>query len=329
MDRKKLTQLMGKLKIKVNRKVAVGLGVLAVVALVGGGVASRFMKAAPVTAAVEAHGEKSEHGETAQAHGEKKDRAPASEHDEAEAKEEPKTEEPVAQAAPAEASPGLIERYRTAWNNVQRRVDEIRASDEENRRLKLENVNLRLKVENLMFNCRAREASDHAKTTELRLSKETLSAVGRTLESIEYKIPTHLMPAQLYTLAVSYFKGGEAEKAAVILTHLTGLADNDVFKGPKNYLMTGVAWYRLENYALADQYFDKVLNGTYNADTASYFAQARLWRALVAQKTDQHSKSQYWMRELVDYHPLSTEAAWVNRHSKEAVRAKARNVAAE
>ena len=136
--------------------------------------------------------------------------------------------------------------------------------------------------------------------------------MGRTLASIYYRPPMHLLPPQLYTLALSYFKAGEDEKAGVILTFLTGLEENNAYKNSKNYLMTGISWYRLANYELADAYFDQALEMKEGTESLPYLAQARLWKGLSAEKLGKHSASQQWLRELVDYHPQSTEAAWVN-----------------
>src|SRR5690606_8426762 len=139
-----------------------------------------------------------------------------------------------------------------AVEDVQTKVDELKRADEENRRLRLENANLRRWAESLRFNCSYGDARGQSEEIGLRLAKETGMRVGRALASIPYSLPAHLLPSQLFTLAASYFKAGENEKAAVILTYLTGLDDDDSYKNARNYLMTGVAWYRVEHLKLAD-----------------------------------------------------------------------------
>jgi hypothetical protein len=216
-------------------------------------------------------------------------------------------------------TPQVLETYVQAYHDVQVKVDMIRTAVQDNERLRLENANLRLRAESLQFDCTNREAANRTRELELQLDKETGARVGRTLASIHYTAPTHLLPPQLYTLGVSYFKGREDEKAAVILTYLTGLEENDSFKTPKNYLMTGVTWYRLDNFELADQYFAKVLQAPESPENLSYHAQARLWRGLASERMNKHTKAQFWLRDLIDHHPHSTEAEWVN--SREAERA--------
>jgi tetratricopeptide (TPR) repeat protein len=197
-------------------------------------------------------------------------------------------------------------------------VDMIRHAEVENERLTLENANLRLRTEGLQFDCQARDMANHTRDEELKLNEETGARVGRTLASIAYRPPVHLLPPQLYTLGMSYFKAGEDEKAAVIFTFLTGMDENDTYKSPKNYLLTGVAWYKLDNFELADKYFAKVLESRESPDNLPFHAQARLWRGLSAERMNRHSRAQAWLQELVDHHPHSMEAAWVN--AKEAKR---------
>lgn len=215
---------------------------------------------------------------------------------------------------------GILKTYQDAVESVQAKVHELRVMDEEVRRLRLENANLRLRNESLQFDCRASDAVAETRDIEIKLGKETGNKVGRTLASIQYRPPANMLPSQLYTLAATYFKNGDNEKAAVILTFLTGLEDSDAFKEPKSFLMTGVAWYRLDNFELADFYFGKVLEKESSGEGLQYQAQARLWRALAAQKTNKHTKSQFWLTELVDHHPQSLEAGWVNQ-AKEVKRA--------
>ncbi|OFZ80693.1 MAG: hypothetical protein A2583_10520 [Bdellovibrionales bacterium RIFOXYD1_FULL_53_11] len=207
---------------------------------------------------------------------------------------------------------GVVKTYGHAVESVQEKMDALSRSEQENEKLRLENANLRMQAENAVFDCRAKDSSTRTRELEFKLSKETGAQVGRTLASIYYRPPTHLMPPQLYTLGVSYFKGREYEKSAVIFTFLTGLEDNNAYKSAKNYLLTGVAWYRLDNFEIADAYFEKVLRMQDGAENLAYHAQARLWRGLAAEKTGNHQKSQEWMRNLVDYHPQSTEAGWIN-----------------
>jgi hypothetical protein len=205
------------------------------------------------------------------------------------------------------------------FERITEKFQAIRKSEIENEKLRLENAHLRLKLESTQFECSTKTSSRATGELEAQLAKQTGSKVGRTLASIQYKPPGHLLPAQLHTLAVQYFRAGEIEKAAVNLTFLSNLEDGETFKTPKDFLMTGVAWYRLDNFELADEFFAKVLAFPEAAENLQWHAQARLWRALVAKRASKRDDSQNWLRELIDHHPHSMEAVWVNEgtHSTE------------
>jgi len=200
----------------------------------------------------------------------------------------------------------------TAWTDAQKKVEALRYADLENHRLKTENLNLRKSTEDLKFDCRMTQAKEHTHEISRSLANDTGSKVGRVLASIEYRPPTHLLPEQVFTLGVTYFKGKEHEKSAVILSYLTGLDEDESFKTPENFLMTAVSWYRLDHLKLADHYLDKIFDFPSNAKTKPMHAQARLWKALVAKRLSKEGTSQGWLRELLDYHPHSLESAWVN-----------------
>jgi tetratricopeptide (TPR) repeat protein len=199
-----------------------------------------------------------------------------------------------------------------AVQSVQGKVEAIQSSEEEKERLTLENAHLRVKLESMVFQKKMHSAEDLTKAMGLRLNKETGSKVGRTLAGIQYQPPSQLTMPQMLVLAESYFKQREDEKAAVIFTLLTGLENSDNYKSPKYYLMTGIAWYRLDNFEVAEMYFDKVMEVPENEDTRRFLAQTRLWKGITAWRTGKNQKAQYWLRDLVDHHPHSMEARWVN-----------------
>lgn len=291
--------------LKQKKKLLMGLGAVAVFAIGGGvwvGVASK--KAATTTA----HHAEAEHGKT-DAHG-KTERAPA---------EHAKTDEHAKVDDHGQAKKHDAPLYQkvagTLWQSifsVQDKVAELRRADLENEKLRLENAHLRLKLESVQFDCKAQDAAHLNQELELRLDRDTGSKMGRTLASVSYKVPAHLMPQQLYTLAVSYFRAHEDEKAAVILTFLTGMEDETTYRTPKNYLMTGIAWYRVDNFGAAEEYFDRAVKHSETSENRELQGQARLWKALVAERTGKHGQSQQYLREVLNINPHSKEAAWVN-----------------
>jgi hypothetical protein len=120
-----------------------------------------------------------------------------------------------------------------------------------------------------------------------------------------------VQPLHLYTLAVSYFKAGEDEKAAKLLHHLISLPSGE-YRTPKNILMAGILWYQLDNAQIADALFCELVKRPTQQVPASIQAQAVLWRALIARKQGQGKMEQERLRDLLSDHPHSREATWVN-----------------
>ena len=149
--------------------------------------------------------------------------------------------------------------------------------------------------------------------------------VGRALATIDFQIPASLQPTQLHTLAVSYFRADDFEKSAVILGHLTHL-ETGQYRSAQDLVMTGVSFYKIDLVNLAREYFEQVVKLKSETHLLPYQAQARLWMALSYKKQGEPKKAQYWLGQLMDHHPHSKEAAWVN--SKEGQRAVASSAAA-
>lgn len=217
-----------------------------------------------------------------------------------------------ASSSKKEENHGFFYQLTHSFSKIKKKAKILRRADEENDLLRLENASLRNWAESLKFNCALDENKKHTSKAALRMSEETGARVGRTLAGIDYRPPSHLLPDQLYTLAISYLKAEEMEKSSVLLTFLTGLDDNDTYKTPQNYLMTGLSWYQMDHFHLANEYFDEVIKFPADESTLKFQAQARLWKALTAKKLNQHDDSQKWLTNLLDHHPRSPEASWVN-----------------
>lgn len=207
----------------------------------------------------------------------------------------------------------IFQRYTQAFVSVQHKVDALKHAVEDNEKLRAENSHLRMVLESERYAKYAEKAQKATQVFQWKLTKDAGSRTGRTIASIGYRVPTDLVPSQLLTLGMSYFKTRDDEKAAVILTFLTGMEGDETYKTPANYLATAVAWYRLDNYELADFYFDQVLHSQDSPATKKFMGQARLWKGLVSERTGKHTKAQFWLHEVMDHDPRSVEAHWVNQ----------------
>jgi hypothetical protein len=106
-------------------------------------------------------------------------------------------------------------------------VDEIKRLESRLASVELENLRLRSLMERSQFECKLDQANRGADYVRNRSLAETRTRIGRTLASIDYRIPEHLLPSQLYTLGVSYLQARDDEKAVKILSHLVNLQDID------------------------------------------------------------------------------------------------------
>ncbi len=212
--------------------------------------------------------------------------------------------------------PNPLSIFSSAYESFRQKAMRLAQADDDNRHLRQENAQLKLDLEVARFDCRTTEGQKSTERYALQMTKDAGSRVGRTLDSIAYKPPTHLLPGQLYVLAMAYLKSHEDEKAAVILTALTSLEENELYKTPENNLIAGLLWYRLENFTMADGFFDEVLKFPESQRVNELHAQSRLWKALIAKKMNHDGKAQEWLKELIDHHPGAMETSWVNGESK-------------
>ena len=219
--------------------------------------------------------------------------------------------------APVEDHRGILKRlfdtYVDAWESVNAKIQAIKSAEEENKKLKLENAYLRVMVESGKFNARSEEAKKATETVGKKLVTAAGSRAARSIASIHYQFPENLLPEQLLALGVSYFKVKDDEKAAVILNFLTELDDDQSFRTAPNYLMAGIAFYRLEHYKNAADYFERVgkLTET-DAETMKAKRQAVYWRALVAERMKNRGLAQKLILDSLEQDPLTEEARWVN-----------------
>lgn len=204
----------------------------------------------------------------------------------------------------------------SSWTDLNQHFAELKSLDEQSRRLRLENENLRRWGEELQFRCASDAAKKSSAENAKHLKAETGSDVARVLAGIQYQPPSHLLPKQLYVLGVAYFDQGDFEKAAVIFSYLTGLSRYPEFKTPRVHLLAAAAWYRLEYYPLAEDYLKKVLSAPEEERRAEDLSQARLWLALVAKRNGSRAQVQQQLKSLIEHHPFSKEAKWVNPNGR-------------
>ncbi|MCM0605657.1 MAG: hypothetical protein KA715_06165 [Xanthomonadaceae bacterium] len=207
---------------------------------------------------------------------------------------------------------GVVTAQTQAVLGITEKVEKLRKIDELNERLSLENQKLRSLIEETRFECQKKAAEKEYVAHTQELKKETGTPIGRKIASIGYEIPKHLLPSQIYVLGMDYLDRHDDEKAAVIFHYLTHLEHNSDYKNANAFLLSGAAWYRVQNYVWAQESFDQAIKLAEQAHNEKARAQGRLWRALASQKMNQKEKAQAELKGLIEHHPHSKEAKWIN-----------------
>lgn len=207
---------------------------------------------------------------------------------------------------------GVVHAHTEAYQSITEKVEKLRNIDELNERLTLENQKLRSLIEETKFECQKKEAEKAHVEHTAELKKNTGTPIGRAIASIGYEIPKHLLPSQLYVLGMDYLDRHDDEKAAVIFHYLTNLEHNTEYKNTNAYLLAGTAWYRVENYKWAMESFDQAMKLASKDNDQRAKAQGTLWRALASQKMNQKDRAQAELKGLIEHHPHSKEAKWIN-----------------
>lgn len=157
------------------------------------------------------------------------------------------------------------------------------------------------------------EAESKKLTSELtlKLKQEAGSELARVLGAIDYSPPVHLLPHQLYSLGLGYFRKEEYEKSAVIFTHLIELKEDRSYHRPEVRLLSGMSWYHLKHYKLAQKYIDTALE--VSVEDSALQRKLLVWKSLVLDAQGLRMDAQAVLTQLISKYPHSEEAAWVNR----------------
>jgi len=129
-------------------------------------------------------------------------------------------------------------------------------------------------------------------------------------QSILYQVPPHLTPAQLYTLALAYFRKQEFEKTVTLLNALFELPADPRYQTAENFLLSGISWYNLKNYELARKNVDASVG--HSSVKEDVHRQAMLWAAIVEKAEGKNQLAQARLLRFIGDYPHTAEARWVN-----------------
>lgn len=195
------------------------------------------------------------------------------------------------------------------WHDWQNHLGLFQELDVEFRRTALENSRLRQNLEELQFSCAERLGHDQTEALATKAKRETGSSLGRSLASLHYEMPKHLLPNQLQALGIQYYKKNEFDKAAVILTKLSEYADEPTFKQGEHTLLAGMAWYHLENHEFADLYFRRTLEAPDSDER--WKARAGVMRAVLAHQKKDKAAVDAALKVVLGRFPETEEARWI------------------
>jgi TolA-binding protein len=208
---------------------------------------------------------------------------------------------------------GVYGTYKKHFFSFADKIDGIQGLDQENQALSRQIASLEKDVE--LERSKSTETAAQAITEEVsqRLAEEAGSDLARELKAIEYEPPANLLPHQLYSLAVGYFRKQEYEQAAVILSQLISSKEDSSYQKADTQLMCAIAWYKLKHFKMASQYISQVKLKS-NADGAIHRS-ALVWEALIAKAEGHKQEADLLVTAIISRYPHSEEATWVNRRA--------------
>ena len=206
---------------------------------------------------------------------------------------------------------GVVGTYKKHFFSFVDKLDEMRSLDLENQALGRKIALLEQKIVLNQVEHVEHEARRSTASVSERLHHEAGSELARVLKSIPYHAPENLLPNQLYTLGIEYFRKQEYEQAAVIFSQLIDLREDTSYQRPQTQLMCAIAWYHLKQFKLADRYLEQTKEKSEPSD--AIYRTALVWEALAAKNSGQTEKAQQRVIQIISRYPHSKEASWLNR----------------
>jgi tetratricopeptide (TPR) repeat protein len=145
---------------------------------------------------------------------------------------------------------------------------------------------------------------------EKKVKEQGGSGEARLPQTLGYEVPPHLMPSQLYTLALAYFRKQEFEKTVGLLDHLFKLPDDRHYETSENYLLSGISWYHLKNYTIARAQIHEANQRSKVYDTVH--RQALIWDAMVEKSEGKNQVAQAKLLHFIGEYPHAIESTWIN-----------------
>ncbi len=193
-------------------------------------------------------------------------------------------------------------------------VDDMARVDHNNDTLQKKVADLEKKATVLETKQVEREIAAVNEKVEETLADQAGSELATAKKTIVYEMPRNLSYAQLYALAIGYFKQGDHEKCAILMNHLLSLKEEPKYRIPENYVLNGISWFHLKNYHLALQNVMEAKKESHPADDSH--RHALLWEAMIRKRLNRPHLSQETLLKVLELYPHSDEARYVNEGVK-------------
>jgi tetratricopeptide (TPR) repeat protein len=209
---------------------------------------------------------------------------------------------------------GIYGTYKKHFFAFTDQLDDLARMDRENDELQQKVAHLEKKVTLNETRQAERELASLNEMLEERLRDDAGSELAIAMRTITYEIPNNLSYAQLYSLALGYFKKEDFEKSALLFHHLLELKEESKYRTAENYLLSGISWFKLHNFHLAARDIKDAKEGSRPSD--SIHGSAILWEALVQKNLGKNRVSQEILLKYIETYPHTEESALVNGSGK-------------
>lgn len=214
---------------------------------------------------------------------------------------------------------GIAQTYRDTFRSVLNKMGDLDQAAQLNHELTLKVQNLEKELETDRLQNLERKNQTITQELAQRLRAEAGSELARVFGSIDYRAPSHLLPHQLYTLGLAYFRKEEYEKSAIIFSQLVELKEDKSYQRSEVQLLTGISWYYLEHYRLAQKYMDQAFDRA--PKESSLQRKVMVWKSMVLKARHLEQESQAMLTQLIARSPHSEEAQWINLGSRKPAQA--------
>lgn len=174
------------------------------------------------------------------------------------------------------------------WSGMAEKIERMRTAETRYEALEREHAELKKRYFALEHEYESLRAEVESKDTAERNLKLAGSPSGRSLASIPYKVPENLNMDQRYALAFEHMREKRFAEAAATFESFLSEPEGASQQTANAFYTAGVAWFKLENYKKARQYFEVSLQKADGEERAKIHHKVELWMRVLDKKGARH-----------------------------------------